>query len=47
VTTRYHLSHPWRVPGTLLAEFGGMAWAFALFLRGARTMRASIQRTPA
>jgi glycosyltransferase involved in cell wall biosynthesis len=36
VATRYHLAHPWRIPGTLLAEFGGMAWALALFLRGPR-----------
>jgi GT2 family glycosyltransferase len=38
VRTRYHLAHPWRVPGTLLAEFSGMAWALALFLRGPRTL---------
>jgi glycosyltransferase involved in cell wall biosynthesis len=47
VTTRYHLSHPWRVPGTLLAELSGMAWAFALFLRGPRTMPATTERMPA
>jgi GT2 family glycosyltransferase len=47
VTTRYHLSHPWRVPATLLAEFGGMAWALALFLRGPRTLPPTTQRMPA
>jgi GT2 family glycosyltransferase len=40
VATRYHLAHPWRIPGTLLAEFGGMAWALALFLRGPRLISA-------
>jgi GT2 family glycosyltransferase len=34
VTTRYHLRHPWRIPATLLAELGGMAWALGLFMRG-------------
>jgi len=47
VSTRYHLSHPWRVPGTLLAEFGGMAWAVALFLRGPRTLPPTTERMPA
>jgi GT2 family glycosyltransferase len=36
VATRYHARHPWRIPGTLLAELGGMFWALALYLRGPR-----------
>ncbi|MBG9389060.1 glycosyltransferase family 2 protein [Caenimonas aquaedulcis] len=38
VATRYHLRHPWRIPPTLLAEFGGMAWALALLRRGPRLL---------
>lgn len=34
VATRYHLSHPWSIPMTLVAEFRGMFWATRLFLRG-------------
>ena len=34
VATRYHLRHPWRIPATLFAEFGGMLWAIGLYLRG-------------
>jgi GT2 family glycosyltransferase len=47
VTTRYHLAHPWRIPGTLLAEFGGMAWALRLFLRGPRRVSAPEPSSPA
>lgn len=36
VATRYHLRHPWRIPGTLLAELSGMVWALVLYLRGAK-----------
>lgn len=36
--TRYHLRHPWRLPGTLLAELGGMAWAIGLFTRGRKRL---------
>jgi hypothetical protein len=36
VRTRFHLRHPWRIPGTLLAELGGMLWAFRLHVRGPR-----------
>jgi hypothetical protein len=46
-STRYHLAHPWRVPGTLFAEFSGMAWALALFLRGPRTISPATQRMTA
>jgi GT2 family glycosyltransferase len=38
IATRYHLRHPWRIPATLLAEFGGMAWAAALRWRGPRLL---------
>ena len=44
VTTRYHLQHPWRVPGTLLAELRGMAWAFALVIKGHKRMDARRRR---
>jgi GT2 family glycosyltransferase len=47
VATRYHLAHPWRVPGTLLAEFSGMAWALALFLRGPRRLPPTLDRPSA
>jgi GT2 family glycosyltransferase len=39
VATRYHLRHPWRIAGTLLAEFGGMMWAIGLFLRGPKRLK--------
>lgn len=38
IATRYHLRHPWRIPATLLAELGGMAWAAALRWRGPRLL---------
>jgi glycosyltransferase involved in cell wall biosynthesis len=38
IATRYHLRHPWQIPVSLLAEIGGMCWAFALFLRGPRCL---------
>jgi GT2 family glycosyltransferase len=41
VVTRYHLRHPWRMPGTLLAELGGMLWALRLFIRGPRRLATS------
>ena len=39
VATRYHARHPWRIPGTLLAELGGMFWALRLYLRGPRRVQ--------
>lgn len=39
VRTRFHLRHPWWIPGTLLAELLGWLWAGWLRLRGARTLR--------
>lgn len=41
VVTRYHLSHPWRIPGTLLAELGGMVWALRLFMGGPKRLKQS------
>jgi GT2 family glycosyltransferase len=41
VVTRYHLRHPWRMPGTLLAEVGGMLWALSLFIRGPKRLAPS------
>jgi hypothetical protein len=38
VVTRYHLRHPWRVPGTLFAEIAAMAWALWLFVRGPKRL---------
>lgn len=43
ITTRYHSRHPWQVPGTLLAELSGMAWAVGLFLRGPRHVRTNTE----
>ena len=34
VRTRYHLSHPWWIPLTLLAEIRGLFWALKLHSRG-------------
>jgi GT2 family glycosyltransferase len=39
IASRYHLRHPWRIAGTLLAEFGGMMWAIGLFLRGPKRIK--------
>ena len=40
VRTRHHLRHPWWIPLTLAAEFGGFVWALALRLRGPKLIRA-------
>ena len=34
VATRYHLSHPWWIPITLIAELRGILWALWLFWKG-------------
>jgi GT2 family glycosyltransferase len=34
VATRYHLRHPWHIPGSLLAELTGLLWALWLCWRG-------------
>jgi GT2 family glycosyltransferase len=36
VMTRHHLRRPWWIPLTLVAEFTGMLWALALYVRGPR-----------
>jgi len=36
IATKYHLSHPWQIPLSLLAEFRGMLWALKLFCGGPR-----------
>jgi GT2 family glycosyltransferase len=36
IRTRHHLSHPWWIPPTLLAEAAGFFWAMGLVLRGPR-----------
>jgi GT2 family glycosyltransferase len=36
VKTKHHLTHPWWIPLTLIAEITGMAWAAFLYLRGPR-----------
>ena len=32
--TKFHLTHPWWIPITLLAEFSGMFWAIAFWIKG-------------
>jgi GT2 family glycosyltransferase len=39
IRTRHHLSHPWWILPTLLAEAAGFLWAVALVLRGPRLIR--------
>jgi GT2 family glycosyltransferase len=36
IRTRHHLSHPWWIPGTLIAETLGFFWAVMLAIRGPR-----------
>jgi len=36
IATKYHLSHPWQIPLSLLAELRGMLWALKLFCGGPR-----------
>ena len=36
IRTQHHLSHPWWIPPTLLAEAAGFFWAVGLVLRGPR-----------
>ncbi|MCT0225915.1 glycosyltransferase [Synechococcus sp. CS-1328] len=44
VRTRHHLSHPWWIPLTLLAELRGLAWALRLQMRGPRLLRSGPRR---
>lgn len=39
IRTRHHLSHPWWIPPTLVAEAAGFFWAVGLVLRGPRLLR--------
>jgi GT2 family glycosyltransferase len=43
VRTRHHLRRPWWIPGTLIAELGGLLWALHLYLGGPRLIRKSEQ----
>jgi GT2 family glycosyltransferase len=36
IKTRHHLSHPWWIPGTFVAETWGFLWAVTLAARGPR-----------
>jgi GT2 family glycosyltransferase len=36
VATKFHLSHPWRIPATIIAELRAAFWALRLALRGPR-----------
>jgi len=36
IRTRHHLSHPWWIPATLIAETWGFIWAVGLAARGPR-----------
>jgi GT2 family glycosyltransferase len=38
IRTRHHLSRPWWIPATLLAETLGLGWAIGLSLRGPRLL---------
>ena len=39
IRTKHHLSQPWWIPATLVAEAAGFFWAVALVLRGPRLIR--------
>ena len=41
VRTRHHLTHPWWIPATLIAEFLGFLWAVWLAIRGPRLFTAN------
>jgi GT2 family glycosyltransferase len=45
VRTRHHLTRPWWIPVTLIAELSGMVWAWSLSMRGPKLIgdRASHQ----
>jgi GT2 family glycosyltransferase len=49
IATRHHLSRPWWIPATLVAEISGMAWALVLAAQGPLYLSSSecvISRTP-
>ena len=39
IATRHHLSRPWWIPATLIAELSGMGWALLLATQGPRYLR--------
>lgn len=41
IRTKHHLSHPWQIPGTLLAECWGLIWAMGLAAKGPRLIAGS------
>jgi GT2 family glycosyltransferase len=43
IRTRHHLKKPWWIPGTLIAELLGLAWASLLYLGGPRLIDYSQQ----
>jgi GT2 family glycosyltransferase len=42
VRTRYHLSRPWRIPATLIAEILGLGLALIFVMRGPRLLRQNV-----
>jgi glycosyltransferase involved in cell wall biosynthesis len=44
IRTKHHLSHPWWIPPTLVAEAAGFFWAVALVVRGPRLIACKEQR---
>lgn len=38
IATQYHLRHPWRIPGTLMAELTAVFWAVGLYLSGPKRL---------
>lgn len=47
IRTRHHLSRPWWIPATLLAEALGLGWAIGLSLRGPRLLDRDVRPSPA
>jgi GT2 family glycosyltransferase len=45
IRTKHHLSHPWQIPGTLLAECWGLIWAMRLAVKGPRLMFRGVQES--
>jgi hypothetical protein len=43
VRTRHHLSRPWWIPVTLVAESLGLIWAVGLALRGPRLLAGEVR----
>ena len=47
VATRFHLRHPWTIPGKLIGEFRGLLLGRKLARRGRRLLSASAEMPPA